>query len=47
MIDATPRELRELRRPLDLSIERDIDFGADKTVSAYANSAREHTGGTT
>ena len=34
-------ELRDLRGPLDLPIERDLHF-ADKTLSAYANEARAH-----
>ncbi len=36
------RELRELRGPLGLPIERDMHFDADKTLSAYADEAREH-----
>jgi hypothetical protein len=36
------RELRELRGPLGLPIERDEHFNADKTLSAYANEARTH-----
>ena len=36
------RELRELRCPLGLPVERDIHFDADKTLSAYAVAAREH-----
>jgi len=35
-------ELRELRGPLGLPIERDLHFDADKTLSAYATEAREH-----
>jgi hypothetical protein len=34
------RELRELRGPLGLPIERDEHFDADKTLSAYAAEAR-------
>jgi DUF2958 family protein len=40
LTDATPRELRELRGPLGLSIERDEHFEADKTLSAYLAAAR-------
>jgi hypothetical protein len=36
------RELRELRGPLGLPIERDEHFDADKTLSVYAAKAREH-----
>lgn len=36
------RELRELRGPLGLPIERDLHFDADKTLSAYAAEAREY-----
>jgi hypothetical protein len=36
------RELRELRGPLELPVERDLHFDADKTLSAYAAQAREH-----
>ena len=35
-------ELREIRGPLGLPIERDLHFDADKTLSAYAREAREH-----
>jgi Protein of unknown function (DUF2958) len=35
-------ELRDLRGPLGLPVERDEHFEADKTLSAYANEAREH-----
>jgi hypothetical protein len=34
------RELRELRGPLGLPIERDMHFEADKSISAYAEQAR-------
>ena len=34
------RELRELRGPLGLPVERDLHFDADKTLSAYAAEAR-------
>jgi Protein of unknown function (DUF2958) len=34
------RELRELRGPLGLPIERDLHFEADKPISAYADEAR-------
>jgi hypothetical protein len=33
-------ELRDLRGPLGLPIERDLHFEADKTLSAYAEEAR-------
>jgi len=36
------REIRELRGPLGLPVERDLHFDADKTLSAYAADAREH-----
>jgi hypothetical protein len=36
------RELRELRGPLGLPIERDLHFEADKPLSAYADEARTH-----
>lgn len=36
------REIRELRGPLGLPIERDLHFDADKTLSAYADEARAH-----
>ena len=36
------RELREVRGPFGLPIERDEHFVADKTLSAYADLAREH-----
>jgi Protein of unknown function (DUF2958) len=35
-------ELRDLRGPLGLPIERDEHFTADKSISAYAREAREH-----
>jgi hypothetical protein len=35
-------ELRDLRGPLGLPVERDQNFDADKTLSAYAREAREH-----
>ena len=35
-------ELRDLRGPLGLPVERDEHFEADKTLSAYANEARAH-----
>jgi DUF2958 family protein len=34
------RELREIRGPLGLPIERDLHFEADKPISAYADEAR-------
>ena len=34
------RELREVRGPLGLPIERDLHFEADKPISAYAEEAR-------
>jgi hypothetical protein len=34
------REIRELRGPLGLPVERDRQFEADKTLSAYADDAR-------
>jgi hypothetical protein len=36
------RELREARGPLGLPIERDQNFDAAKTISAYAAEARVH-----
>jgi Protein of unknown function (DUF2958) len=36
------REIRELRGPLGLPVERDEHFEAHKTLSAYADEAREH-----
>jgi Protein of unknown function (DUF2958) len=33
-------ELRALRGPLGLPVERDLHFDADKTLSAYATEAR-------
>jgi Protein of unknown function (DUF2958) len=33
-------ELRSLRGPLGLPVERDLHFEADKTISAYAEEAR-------
>jgi Protein of unknown function (DUF2958) len=35
-------ELRALRGPLGLPLERDEHFEADKTISAYADEARTH-----
>ena len=35
-------EIRELRGPLGLLVERDLHFDADKTLSAYADEARVH-----
>jgi hypothetical protein len=35
-------ELRTLRGPLGLPVERDEHFEADKTLAAYAAKAREH-----
>jgi hypothetical protein len=35
-------EIRELRGPLGLPVERDRHFDADKTLSAYADEARAH-----
>ncbi len=35
-------ELRALRGPLGLPIERDEHFDADKPLSAYADEARQH-----
>ena len=35
-------ELRTVRGPLGLPVERDLHFDADKTLSAYAEVAREH-----
>jgi hypothetical protein len=34
------REIRELRGPLGLPVERDRHFEPDKTISAYADEAR-------
>jgi hypothetical protein len=34
------REIRELRGPLGLPVERDLHFDANKTLSAYADEAR-------
>jgi len=34
------REIRELRGPLGLPVERDLHFDANKTLSAYAEDAR-------
>ena len=34
-------ELRQLRGPMGLRIERDLHFKADKTVQAYADEARK------
>jgi hypothetical protein len=36
------REIRELRGPLGLPIERDLHFDADKALSTYADEARAH-----
>jgi hypothetical protein len=36
------REIRELRGPLGLPVERDLHFDACKTLSAYAEEARAH-----
>jgi hypothetical protein len=36
------REIRELRGPLGLPVERDSHFDAAKTLSAYADEARAH-----
>src|ERR1700690_2802534 len=36
------REIRELRGPLGLPVERDLHFDAAKTLSAYAEEARAH-----
>jgi Protein of unknown function (DUF2958) len=35
------REIRDLRGPLGLPVERDLHFGADKTLSVYTREARE------
>jgi hypothetical protein len=35
-------ELRDLRDPLGLPVERDMHFDADIPLSAYAREAREH-----
>ena len=35
-------ELTTVRGNLGLPVERDLHFDADKTLSAYANEAREH-----
>jgi len=35
-------ELRDLRGPLGLPVERDLHVDADKTLSAYAAEARQH-----
>src|SRR6202051_1704672 len=35
-------ELRSVRGPLGLPIERDPHFDADKTIGAYADEARAH-----
>jgi hypothetical protein len=34
------REIRELRGPLGLPVERDLHFDADKTLSAYDGGER-------
>jgi len=36
------RELREARGPLGLPIERDLNFDADKTLSACTDEAQAH-----
>jgi hypothetical protein len=36
------REIRELRGPLGLPVERDLHFDANKTLSAYADEARAY-----
>jgi len=36
------REIRELRGPLGLPVERDLHFDAHKTLSAYDDEARAH-----
>jgi len=36
------REIRDLRGPLGLPVERDLHFDANKTLSAYADEARTH-----
>jgi hypothetical protein len=33
-------EIRDLRGPLGLPVERDVHFEADKPLSAYADEAR-------
>jgi hypothetical protein len=40
--DVSLIELRTVRGPLGLPAERDLHFDADKTLSAYAEVAREH-----
>jgi hypothetical protein len=35
-------EIRGLRGPLGLPVERDLHFDADKNLSAYADEARAH-----
>jgi hypothetical protein len=35
-------EIRDLRGPLGLPVERDMHFVADKPISAYAEEARTH-----
>jgi hypothetical protein len=37
-------ELRTVRGKLGLPVERDEHFDADKTLSAYADAARQHVG---
>jgi glycine/D-amino acid oxidase-like deaminating enzyme len=37
-------ELRAVRGKLGLPVERDEHFDADKTLSAYADAARQHGG---
>ena len=36
-----PRELATVRGKLGLPVERDLHFEADKSISAYAEEARE------
>jgi hypothetical protein len=37
------REIRDLRGPLGLPVERDEHFAPDKSLSGYAREAREHS----
>jgi hypothetical protein len=39
--DVSIREMLDIKLPLGLKIERDYHFHADKTLSAYADAARE------
>jgi hypothetical protein len=39
--DVSIREMLDIKLPLGLKIERDYHFRADKTLSAYADAARE------